>query len=97
MYARIGTVQILPGKVDELINIFHESILPVAKQQKGFKGGYLLTDRKTSKGISIALWETEADMNAGDTNDYLRQQIAKIIPCIVPPPAMENFEVNLVS
>ena len=35
--------------------------MPAAKQQKGFKGLYLLHDRNTGKGLTISLWETEAD------------------------------------
>jgi hypothetical protein len=62
MYARVTIVQVLPGKMDEAIGIFRDSVVPAANLQKGHKGHYLLTDRQNNKGISISLWETEADM-----------------------------------
>jgi len=95
MYARVVTVQIQPGRMDEAINIFRDSIKPASKQQKGYKGGYFLTDHKTGKAISIALWETEADMTTGESSDYLRQQIAKVASTFASPPITEHYEVSV--
>ena len=95
MYARVVTVQIQPGRMDEVINIFRDSIKPASKQQKGNKGGYFLTDPKSGKAISIALWETEADMIAGESSDYLRQQIAKVASAFAAPPTTEHYEVSV--
>jgi heme-degrading monooxygenase HmoA len=66
MYARVSIGQFPPAKVDEAIGIYRDSVVPAAKQQKGFKGNDVLTDRKTGKGLTMALWETEADMTAGE-------------------------------
>lgn len=93
MNARVTIVQMLPAKIDEAIGIYRDSVVPAAKQQKGFKSIYLLTDRKTGKGISIALWETEADMTAGETSGYYQQQIAKFKDIFTAPPVREAFEV----
>ena len=95
MYARVVTVHIQPDRLDEVIQVFRDSISPVAKQQKGNKGGYFLTDRKTGKAISIALWETEADMTAGETGDYLREQIAKVASAFTAAPVTEHYEVSV--
>ena len=95
MYARVVTVHIQPDRLDEVIQVFRDSISPVAKQQKGNKGGYLLADRKTGKAISIALWETEADMEAGETGDYLREQIAKVASAFTAAPVAEHYEVSV--
>jgi hypothetical protein len=40
------------------------SVVAVAKGEKGFKGYLALADRAASKGITISLWETEADRAA---------------------------------
>jgi hypothetical protein len=50
MYARVSIARSQLGKADEVIRIHRDSVVPAAKQQKGFKGLYLLTDRKTGKG-----------------------------------------------
>jgi heme-degrading monooxygenase HmoA len=55
MYARVVTVQSQPGKTEETIRIYRDSVMPVSKQQQGFKGAFLLTDPNTGKGVSITL------------------------------------------
>ena len=54
MYARVTIGQFLPAKADDGIRIYRDSVVPAAKQQKGFKGFYVLTDRKTGKGSRLA-------------------------------------------
>ena len=95
MYARVVTVQIQPGKMDEMISIYRDSVVPAAKEQKEFKGIFALTDTDTNKAISIALWETEADMKAGEASGYLNEQIAKVAPTFAGSPATERYEVSV--
>ena len=75
MYARVvsGTMQL--DKNAETVEIYRNSIVPAAKEQKGFKGGNLFTDDQTGKFISITLWETEDDMISGDSSGYLQEQL----------------------
>ncbi len=97
MNARVTIVQILPGKLDEAIGLYRESVVPAAKQQTGCRGVYLLTDRSTGKGLSITLWETEADMAAGESSGYYQQQLAKFKDVFGAPPAREAYEVSVVA
>jgi heme-degrading monooxygenase HmoA len=55
----------------------------------------LLTDRKSGKGISVVLWETEADMTASDTSGYLSEQLAKFGSLFITPPITEGYEVSI--
>ncbi len=95
MHARVVTVQVQPGKIEETIRIYRDSVAPAAKQQKGFKGAFLLTDPNTGKGISVTLWETEADLKAGEASGYYQEQIAKFGAVFAAPPAREAYEVSL--
>ncbi len=95
MYARVVTVQIQSEMMDEAITIFREDIDPVAKQQKGCTGGYLLTDQATGKALSISLWETEADMLAGEKSEYLQEQVAKVAHFLTARPITEHYEVSV--
>ena len=97
MYARIVIVQIQPGKTDEATRIFRDSVIPAARQQKGFKSLALLTDPGTGKGISIGFWETEADMKANETSGYFQEQLAKFGGLFVAPPVREAYEVSAQS
>ena len=95
MDARVVTVQIQTGKTDEAIGIYRDAVVPVAKEMQGFKAAFLLTDPNTGKGISVTLWETEADMTAGETSSYLQDQIAKFAAVFVEPPVVERYEVSV--
>ena len=95
MYARVTIVQVLPGKEDEAIGIFRDSVVPAAKEQKGHKGHYLLSDRKSGKSIAISLWETEADLTAGESSGHYQQQLAKFKGIFAAPPVREDYEVTV--
>jgi heme-degrading monooxygenase HmoA len=95
MYARLGVTSVNPGKIDEVITLYQESLIPVAKKQKGFRGAYLLTDRDANQVTSISLWETEADLHASEASGYYREQVAKFAGLLSTPPTGELLEVSV--
>ena len=97
MFARVITVQAQPGKVDEAAMLYRDSVIPAAKKQKGFSGAMLLTDPVTGKGISITLWETEADQKASEASGYVAQQLGKLASVLAGPPTRESFRVSAKS
>ena len=94
MYARTTVMQGQPGTMTEAAKIFNESVIPVAKQQKGFKGDLFLTEPSTGKGMSVTLWETEEDLKAGESSGYFKEQIAKFGPLLAGPPTRDVFVVS---
>jgi heme-degrading monooxygenase HmoA len=95
MHARVVTGQSQPNKQDEETNVYRDNIVPAAREQKGFKGAFLLTNPNTNKFISITLWETEADMMAGEASGYLKEQLDKAAATFAGPPTTEHFEVSV--
>ncbi len=95
MHARVMTGQFQPDKKSEVIEIYGDSIIPVAREQNGFKNAYLLMDPNTNKFISITIWETEEDMTACETGGYLKEQLAKAAVTFAIPPTKEHFEVSV--
>jgi heme-degrading monooxygenase HmoA len=95
MYARVSMAPTVPGKADEIIGIYRDSVVPACKQQNGFKGLYVLTDRKSGKGLTISLWETEADMTAAEASGFYQQQVAKFKDVLAGPPVKEAYEVSV--
>jgi quinol monooxygenase YgiN len=95
MYARIVTVHAHPDKLDELIAIFRDSIVPAAKQQKGFIGARLFTDRASGKGIAVTRWQSKEELEAGETSGYYQEQIGKIAAFVTAPPTREIFEISV--
>ena len=95
MFARLTTTQIKIDKIDEAIKICEESVVPAAKSQKGYRGAYLLTDRKTGKGVSISLWDREEDAIANEQSGYYKEQVGKFKGFFTAPPVREGYEVSL--
>ena len=52
MFARLVVVRAKIDKLDEITRIYEKSVVAAAKSQKGYCGAYLLTDRRTGKGVS---------------------------------------------
>ena len=53
MHARTGSSQMKPGKMDEAIGVYRDSVVPILKAQNGFKALYWLGDRNTDKYLVI--------------------------------------------
>ena len=93
MFARVTRAQMQIDKIDEAIKIIEESIVPAAKYQKGFRGIYALVDRKTAKGMTISLWDSEEDAIATEESGYYQEQIGKVVHLYTAPSVPEGYEV----
>ncbi len=47
MHARVVSMEVLPMNMAEAIRIYRDSVVPAAKEQRGFKAALLLTDPDT--------------------------------------------------
>ena len=95
MFSRVVNIKLKPGKTEEAINLYRESIVPAAEQQQGFKGTYLLTDSDNDMGIAISLWESEEAMKAGETSGYYQEQVDKFSELFAESPTMAHYEVTV--
>lgn len=93
MFVRMISVNLQPDKIDEAAAIYQNAVVPAAQAQKGYRSVAFLVNRATSKACSIAIWETEEDMKAGESSSYLREQIARIAHTFASPTVIEGFEV----
>ena len=94
MHARVIFTHVEADKEDAAIQLYRESVVPAAQQQPGFKGLLQLVDRSSGKGISITLWETEADMLAGESSGYYQEQLTKFRHLLATTPVREVYEVS---
>jgi heme-degrading monooxygenase HmoA len=63
--------------MDELLGIARESVMPAARQQRGFRDALWLTDRDANKLMIVSLWETREDMEESERSGYYREQLGK--------------------
>jgi len=95
MFARILRSRLKTEKIDEAPRTFREGVLPLCREQRGFKEGYFLSDRKTGESIFITFWESREAMLATEQSRFFQEQVAKFIPFYIKPPVREAYEVAL--
>ena len=96
MYARVTTVQIQPGAVDDVTQYVRDIVVPAAKQAKGFGGIQVLVNPATNTGIAITFWDSEADMIAGEASSgYYARALAGGAQFFAAQPVRETFEVSI--
>jgi len=92
MFARVRITSGIPEKVDDGIRHFRETVVASYKNVAGFKGAYLLVNRKSGKVMGITLWDTEANMQAtGKTSEKLRAAGSQVVSGTTLAP--EEYEI----
>ncbi len=81
MFARVTVSQAAPNLSSEaqerIARYIREQIIPNSRKVPGFKGGYWLADRKTGKGLTVTIWDTEqAEQASQAAAAQARQQAA---------------------
>jgi heme-degrading monooxygenase HmoA len=97
MHARAVNLRVRPVDTEEMVRIYRNSVVPATRQQPGFGGALLLTDPETGIGISITMWETEADREAGEASGHYKEQIAKFADFLVETPIRKHYEVGVLE
>ena len=97
MHGRIVSVQVKPEDLGKAVGVYRDSVIPSAKEQKGFHDALLFTDSATGRAVSITIWETEEDLLAGQNSGYYQEQIAKFAELMIRTPDQEGFELVYTS
>lgn len=92
MYVRMTTLSFRNDKYDEGLREFGESVVPAAKAQSGFRGIYLLADRRTARCVSLTFWEDEAAAVANEKNLYYQEQLVKLMRFFQSDPVRDGYE-----
>ena len=97
MHARVVNLQVRPVDTEEMVRIYRTSVIPASRRQPGFGGAILLTDPETGIGISVTMWETEEDSEAGEASGFYRDQIAKFADFLIETPVRKHYEVSVLE
>ncbi len=95
MYSRVTMIQVQPDKMDELITVFRDSIVPTVKQQAGCQRVLLFTDAEAAKATSISIWENEAQWAESEKSGFVQQQLAKLAGILAGPPTREAYTLSV--
>jgi heme-degrading monooxygenase HmoA len=95
MYVRVTTLMFKAERYDEGLRIFEASVVPAARAQKGFRGFFVLADRKAARCVALTFWDDEAAALANEANRYYQDQLVKFMPFFVTDPVREGYELVL--
>lgn len=95
MHARTVTIESRPENLDTAIQLYQDKVLPGAASERGFRGGLLLSDKKSGKGMSITFWESEADMLASEKSGFFQRALDSMTSIMVGKPVREVYEVSV--
>ena len=95
MHVRAISVQIQPGKMQELIDMYNNSVVPAQKTQKGYQGSYLMTDADNNKALAISVWESKDDLLATESSSgYFQEQMVKLGSIFAGSPESIHYELS---
>jgi heme-degrading monooxygenase HmoA len=94
VHARVVSMEILPTDMEEAVRIYQDSVLPAAREERGFRGALMLTDHHTGEGVSISLWESEDDMHASEASGFYHGKLDALDRLFVSAPIRKHYEVS---
>jgi heme-degrading monooxygenase HmoA len=93
MFARITKIKVKIDKIEEASKLFKESVIPMFKSQKGYKGAYYLAERNKGECICISLWDKENDAIANEESLLYQEQLIKFMNFMTANPTKEGYEI----
>ena len=93
MHARVTTIQMDPGKVDEAVTHFENEQLPKIKDLDGFRGFTLFVDHSSGKALGTSYWDDEEKMSASEDAVTDARQRTADTGGASGEPQVERFEV----
>jgi heme-degrading monooxygenase HmoA len=93
VHARVTTIKMDPGKIDDSVSQLESDDIPTFKQIDGFKGFTLLVDRESGKCIATSYWESSDTMKASEEQVRGSRERAAQTGGATDSPQVEHFEV----
>jgi heme-degrading monooxygenase HmoA len=95
MHSGVLTFRVAPEKTEEAVLIYLSSVAPKMREQRGFRGGLVLSNPEVDEGYTITLWETEEDAEVYESSGAYREQVAKLGDTLAEPPIRKIHEVSI--
>ena len=94
MFAQVVSVEAESDKLPGLLTYCEEQ-LPSFREAPGFKGFYLLADRRSGKIVTVSLWDSDADLRRNNDGRGAQARQEASAELGVTPPPIDIYEVVL--
>jgi len=91
MFARNVSIHLKSNMFNDYTRTFEKNVLPLLRQQKGFRDEITLSNPGSVDVIAISLWDTRANAEAYDTNAY-PEVLRTLARMIDGTPQVQTFE-----
>lgn len=93
MHAMVVDLRIRPVDTKELVRVYRDEVVPMARKQRSFKGAWLLTDPDTGVGMSITLWDT--DGQTGEIEGFYDEKVEKFARLLTETPVRKHYDLSV--
>lgn len=97
MHARMTTIQMDTGRIDQAVSQLGQEELPKWKELEGFRGFTLFADRASGKVFGISYWDSKEHMDGAEEAAQDSRRRAVETGGATGEPQVELFEVALDS
>ena len=91
MFARNVSIHLKSNMLSDYTQTFEKNVLPLLRQQKGFRDEITLSNPGSVDVIAISLWDTRANAEAYNTNTY-PEVLRTLARMIDGTPRVQTFE-----
>ncbi len=95
MHARVTTIQVQPGRLNDLVQVLQYSLLPTLTSLAGFQRALLLNSPEADRCVTVSLWATEAEMLASEQGGVFQMVRSGLLDALIATIRVERFEVGL--
>lgn len=98
MVARVtlAEVDVVRMRLDAMIDLFKESVLPAQRAEPGYRGCYVLANPE-GKALVLTLWEDAEAAEASLMGGHYERQVEKYVTVYRAPPGREAYDVVIVD
>lgn len=98
MFVRLTFVEFQPEKMEEVIKLYHDEVIPAMKEQEGLRFVHLLECLEAEgEAISITAWDNQANAEAYEKSGLYEELVNKFQPFYTAPPRLKSYEVTVSS
>ena len=91
MFARTVSIHLKSNMLSDYTRTFEKDVLPLLRQQKGFRDEITLSNPGSVDVIAISLWDTKTNAEAYNTNTY--PEVLKTVARMIDgTPKVQTFE-----
>ena len=91
MFARNVSIHLKSNMLSDYTQTLEKNVLPLLRQQKGFRDEITLSNPGSVDVIAISLWDTRANAEAYNTNTY-PEVLRTLARMIDGTPQVQTFE-----